>query len=178
MPGHHTENRVVVHGVNTYAVPKHTSTIPPEPDTIDAQWEDVTPAHATHNANTATPAAATPDTQPLQAVHDLFNLAGQNETVSLTITRTSTTPQRAAGTAQTPPETDPSSLPTATDQEPDSMKPILWTLVGLVAVLVIIKVLEFINTHALSILVTVVIIVCLAGAYRLIQPTRPGGHHE
>lgn len=178
MPGHHTENRVVVHGVNTCAVPKHTSTIPPETDTFDAQWEDVTPVHAPHGKNTATPTGATPDPQALQAVHDLFNVAGQNETVSLTITRTSTAPQRAADTAQTNIDTQKPALSTVTEHEPDYMKPILWTLVGLVAVLVIIKVLEFISTHALSILVTAGIIVCLAGAYRLIQPKQSGGHHE
>lgn len=179
MPGHHTENHVVVHGVNTCAVPRHTATHPPETDTIDVQWEEASTDHAPHDlhapASAPSPAADTPS---LQAVHDLFNLASQNESISLTVTRTSTAPQRVTETSQTNTETQHQPLPTVTEPGTDNLKTILWTLVGLVAVLVIIKVLEFISTHALSILVGSIIVVCLAGAYRLIQPTRPGGHHE
>lgn len=170
MHGNNTENRAVVHGLNTYAITNDTQNTAHHEDVIDVEWEDVNSDHtsqAPRNNNTNLSKANT--RQQEKIINDLFNIARPNETVSLTISRQSTRPTQAP---MPPQHTNRYDDGENTDGGISEIMFILWVLLCVAVVAVLIKVAEFILEHPTTVFLGLIATACLVGSYFLLKTNR------
>lgn len=179
MHGNDTENRAIVHGLNTHVITNSTGSTShtPQDDIVDAEWSDINPPY---NANQIAQSnnvdlSTIPPHQQEKIISDLFNMAGPNETVSLTISRRPTVTQQPTQHTSTQHTNryaydleEPDDETTDTSQ----MMLILWMLLCLVVIVVVIKIIEFIQENPITVLLGLITIVCLVGAYFLSKPNR------
>ena len=169
MHGNNTDKRAVVHGLNTYDISADTQKAT-EPDYIDAEWEDI-PSTSLSSANPETNTHLSKTKPQERIIQDLFNMAGPNETVSLTITRKPSIviPPQAPRHYQA---NNANDYLHDTDTEENDISMILWILLLLAGILVVIKVIEFIMDNPVAVLLSIVFIGCLIGTFLLLKPKR------
>lgn len=177
MHGNDTENRAVVHGLNTYVITNDTQNTAHHDDIVDAEWEDINPVQTNQtlrNSNANLSAANTQQQEKI--INDLFNMAGPNETVSLTISRRPTVSPQTYTPAPARPVIQDNSYLEDTESESDNMMFILWMLLIIAAMLLILKIVEFVIENPVTVILGFIAVACLIGSYLLLRPKR--GKHK
>ena len=169
MHGNNTENRAVVHGLNTYAITNDTQNTAHHDDIVDAEWEDINPdqeKQVPQNSNTNL--SSTNTRQQEKIINDLFNMAGPNETVSLIISRKPTIPHTPAQ----PVRHENNGYIENTETETSEFMFILWMLLIVAVILVVLKIVEFVMESPMTVLLGFIAIVCLVVSYLLLKTNR------
>lgn len=177
MHGNDTENRAVVHGLNTHVIANGTRNTShhPQDNIVDAEWKDIDPPYNPNqiSQNNNVDLSTIPPQQQERIISDLFNMAGPNETVSLTISRKPTILQQP--TQHIPAQHTNRYAYDLEDPEEEGTEIsqimfILWLLLCVAAIAVTIKIAEFILEHPITVLLGLIAIACLVGSYFLLKP--------